>query len=393
MVGDKNGHMRILHVVGGMVRGGVETWLLHVLKHIDRSRYHMDFLVHTTQPCAYDDEVRALGSRIIPCMHPSRPWTYARNFKRALRRNGPYDIVHSHVFNYSGYALNLARQMSVDVRIAHSHNDDSYLKAQAGLLRRGYLGLMGRWINHNANLGLAGGRNAASALFGPNWEADQRWQTLYYGVDLSRFRDAVDPVKVRAELNIEPDAFVIGHVGRFVDVKNHVFLVEVAAEVARREPKTYLLLVGDGMLRPSIEQKIAQTGLANRNTVGPRPQTEIPRLMMGAMDVFVLPSISEGLPLVGIEAQAAGLPLILSDAITEELDQVKPLVQRKSLSQPVSAWADLVLAARGVRSQISQSQALALMKKSPFNIQTGVKRLEEIYSDFRLASNRQPIAS
>ena len=101
--------VRILHVVGGLNRGGVETWLFQTLQHVDRSKYHFDFLVHTEQSCAYDDEVRSLGARIIPCLSPSRPVRYARNFLRILREFGPYDCVHSHVHHFSGYVLTLAR--------------------------------------------------------------------------------------------------------------------------------------------------------------------------------------------------------------------------------------------------------------------------------------------
>lgn len=374
----EKGTIRVLHVVGGMNRGGIETWLMHILRYIDRERFCMDFLVHTIQPCAYDDEIRALGSQIIPCLHHKQPWSYARNFKRSLREHGPYDVVHSHVHHYSGYVLRLAQQTGLPVRIAHSHSDTSPRQAQAGLLRRGYLTLMKRWITHYATVGLAVSRQAAMALFGPAWEADPRWQILHYGIDLTPFQGHVDSVAVRAELNIPAEAFVIGHVGRFVEVKNHTFLVDISAEVAKREPQMHLLLVGDGPLRPAIEQKVAQAGLADR-VVFAGLWSDVPRLMRGAMDVFVLPSFYEGLPLVGIEAQAAGLPVILSDAITEEVDKVKPLVRRLSLSQPASGWAEAVLAARDAAPTMTQPDALAVMEKSPLNIQTSAKLLEEVY--------------
>src|ERR1700733_11910503 len=131
--------MRILHVLGKLDRGGVETWLVQVLRHIDRQKYQMDFLVHSESPGAYDEEVRALGSRIIPCLHPSNPVMYARNFRRALRQYGPYDVVHSHVHHYSGYVLTLAAMWGVPVRIAHSHNDTRAAEASTSIGRREYL--------------------------------------------------------------------------------------------------------------------------------------------------------------------------------------------------------------------------------------------------------------
>jgi len=370
--------IRILHVLGGMVRGGVETWLMHVLRHIDRERFRMDFLVHTTQPCAYDDEIRALGSQIIPCLDPPRPWMYAHNFKRALREHGPYDVVHSHVHHYSGYVLRLAQQAGVPVRMAHSHNDTSPVEANAGLMRRGYLTLMKRWITQHATVGLAASPLAAADLFGPVREADPRWQILHYGIDLTLFQGHIDPVAARAELNIPAEAFVMGHVGRFTEQKNHAFLVDIVIEVAKREPRTRLLLVGDGSLRPAIEQQVAQTDLTDR-VIFAGLRADVPRLMRGVMDVFVLPSFYEGLPLVGIEAQAAGLPVILSDAITEEVDRVRPLVWRLSLSQPASAWAEAILKMRDDAPAITQQNALAVIEKSSFNIQTSVKSLAEVY--------------
>jgi len=379
MTGSDGAPIRILHVVGGMVRGGVETWLMHILRHIDRDRFHMDFLVHTTQPCAYDDEARALGSRIIPCLHPSRPLLYAHNFKRTLREHGTYDTVHSHVHHYSGYILRLAQQAGVPLRIAHSHNDTSSLQAQAGLLRRLYLRLMKYWIGRHATVGLAASRKAAVALFGPGWNADLRWQILHCGIDLAPFQNRVDPTAVRAELGIPPGAFVIGHVGSFGEQKNHTFLVDIAAEVAKREPKMFLLLIGDGPLRPVIEQKVIWKGLAERVVfAGIRP--DVPRLMLGAMDVFVLPSFHEGLPIVGIEAQAAGLPFILSDATTEELDKVKPQIRRMSLSQPASAWAEVILTARDAAPAITQADALAIIEKSSLNIAYSIRMLGKVYA-------------
>ncbi|MGD0041301.1 MAG: glycosyltransferase, partial [Isosphaeraceae bacterium] len=213
--------IRILHVVGGMNRGGIETWLMHVLRHIDREMYRMDFLVHTARPCAYDTEIWDLGSRIIPCLHPSRPWWYARNFFRALHAFGPYDIVHSHVHHFSGLVLRLAHRAGVLMRIAHSHNDASPVDGRARLPRRLYLRLMERWIAHHATLGLAASPEAAASLYGPHWADDPNRRVLYCGIDLAPFRSLLDGAAVRREFGIPDGAYVVGHVGRFFPQKNH----------------------------------------------------------------------------------------------------------------------------------------------------------------------------
>ena len=140
--------MRILHVLGKLDYGGVETWLVQVLRHIDRQKYQMDFLVHTTDPGMYDEEVRALGARIIPCLGPSNPLQYALNFRRVLGEYGPYDVVHSHVHHYSGYVLMLAAMVGVTVRIAHSHNDTRSAESAKSVGRRAYRRIMQMMIRH-----------------------------------------------------------------------------------------------------------------------------------------------------------------------------------------------------------------------------------------------------
>ena len=377
-ISTKQPPIRILHVVGGMNRGGVETWLMHVLRHIDRDRFQMDFLVHTEKPCPYDDEASALGSKIIPCLSPSKPWLYGRNFKRILREYGPYDIVHSHVHHFSGYVLYLAKQAGVPVRIAHSHNDTSAIDAKAGLHRQLYLSLTKWSISWCSTVGLGCSCNAVADLFGAGWKTDIRWQVLHYGVDLKPFYDRVDSTGVRAEFGILADAFAIGHIGRFETQKNHLFLLEIAAEVAKQELKMHLLLIGDGSLRSDIEQKVVQMGLSDRVTFAGN-RSDVPRLMLNAVDVFLFPSLHEGLGLVLIEAQAAGLPCIFSDVVPEEADLVRPLLQRISLSKSASIWAEAVMSARSGASAISQRDALAVVEKSPFNIAASVKKLTEVY--------------
>lgn len=374
--------IRILHVVGGMNRGGIETWLMHILRHIDRDRFQMDFLVHTDKPCAYDAEIRALGSRIIPCLEYSKPWLYARNFQRILREFGPYDIVHSHVHHFSGYVLYLARKAGVPVRIAHSHNAGSSLEPHRGGLHRPlYLTLMKSFISRYATFCLGCSEIASADLFGQNWKNSPHSQILYCGINLVPFQQPIDSFEVRNELNIPPDAFVIGHVGRFEKQKNHQFLLEIFAEVVRKEQQAYLLLVGEGSLRAKITQQARSMGIADR-VFFTGSRSDVPRLMRGAMDVFLFPSRYEGLPLVLIEAQAAGLPCILSDVITEEVDVIKPLMPRLSLSKPASIWAEVILKMKNNQLKITQRETLKIVDESEFTIENSIKKVEHIYSIF-----------
>src|ERR1700674_3108447 len=134
--------VRILHVVGGMDRGGIETWLMHALQRVDRRHFHMDFLSHTPHACAFDADISSLASTLITGPAPHQPWQYGREFKRVLKEHGPYDVVHCHVHHFNGYVLKLATAAGVSHRFAHSHNDTKERDTGATAARRFYMAMM-----------------------------------------------------------------------------------------------------------------------------------------------------------------------------------------------------------------------------------------------------------
>ena len=223
----------VLHVVGVMDRGGVETWLMHILRRIDRSAFAFNFLTQTNQPGVFDEEIRDLGSRVIPCLHPSQPWFYARTLRQILTSER-CDIVHSHVHHYSGFVLRIARSSGVTGRIAHSHLDSSFADGHSSLTRAGYLKLTKTWIARHSSCKLAASEQAALSLFGKADRSNQ-WQIMPYGADLEPFAAPVDRAAVRKQLGLPENAFVIGHAGRLVEQKNHAFLLRIAAEVSDQE--------------------------------------------------------------------------------------------------------------------------------------------------------------
>ncbi len=377
--------IRILHVVGVMDRGGAETWLMNVLRNIDRARFYMDFLVHAQKPGAFDSEIRALGSEVIPCLAPSRPWTYARRFRQILRHRAPYDVVHSHVHHYSGFVLRLAQGQGVPVRIAHSHNDTSCMDQASGIARRQYLNLSKRWIARYATHRLACSDTAGAALFGDDSNSQSPWLTLRCSIDLTPFQGQGDACNMRSQLGIPPETLVIGHVGRFAEQKNHRFLIDVAEELIGRRPNICFLLIGDGPLRASIESTVCVRNLSHAvRFLGVR--SDVAQLMMNAMDVLLLPSLHEGLPVVLIEAQAAGLPCVISDVVTSEADIVPPLIRRLSLSDSPRQWAEAIIAAHDIRLAGPRSQALAEVRRSPYNIGQAMPDLEHLYTPRRLVA-------
>ena len=368
---------RILHVVYQMDRGGAETWLMHVFRHIDRSRFQFDFLVHARKQCAYDEEILKLGGRIFRAPHPSQFWTYDRYVRRLLRDQGPFAAVHSHTCYFDGHVLRMAAREGVPLRIVHSHN--SLYPRLPGLARKIYLYVTTPWIERYATCGLACSAAAACALFGADWTRDPRWKVLFYGLDFSAFSAPSNRADVRAELRIPENALVVGHVGRFYEQKNHVFLIDVARELVGRRPQTHFLLVGDGPLKARIENQVAQAGL-QRHVTFAGVRADVPRLMLSAMDVFLFPSLYEGTPLVLMEAQAAGLPCVFSDVITPEADVVSSLVKRVSLSEPPASWAKTVEELLAAPPAVAKAEALATAVQSQFNLFSSIRRLECLYA-------------
>jgi glycosyltransferase involved in cell wall biosynthesis len=369
--------IRILEVVNRMDREGVQTWLMHILRRIDRSEFAIDFLSHSDQQSAFNDEIRELGSAVIPCLEPHHPWTYALNLKRIFATKGPYDVIHCHIHHFSGLVVRVAKSAGVGLRIVHSHLDSSEADSNASAARRLYLNLMDHWIANSANRRIAASQKAGEALFGSN---SQSWSILPYGIDFKPFHAVEDKHGLRQQLGLPSDAFVVGHVGRFDEQKNHSFFIRVAAEVASRCETIHFLLAGDGALRPSVEREVASLKLSRRFTfLGVRP--DIPRLLVSAIDAFLFPSLFEGCPLSLIEAQAAGLPSCYSDTITNEVAIVPALLRSLSLHQPIADWAGAVLAMKDCCPPISRSAALSLAEASPFNIENAVRLLEDVYAN------------
>ena len=366
---------RVLHVIRAMARAGAETWLMHALRRLDGKRIRLDFLVHTDQPCAFDEEIESRGCRIFRVCNPLHSFAYGHAVTRILRENA-FDAVHSHVHHFSGYLMMLARMAGTHLRIAHSHNDTSHLDRAATQVRRGYLHLMKRWIRSHATRTVGVSRRAGESLFGAGWLRDPRSRLLYCGVDLAPFRTLPSRHEVREELGLESDDLVIGHVGRFDPQKNHGFLLDVTAQIMARRPNSRLLLVGEGPLRQAAEERVRALGVGGRVTFA-GVRSDVPR-MLAAMDVFLFPSHHEGLPLSLIEAQAAGLPCVISDAIAEETDVNVQSIERLSLLDSPARWAEAVLQA-GTAGAQPPAHSLHTIENSPFDIRRSVEGLYELY--------------
>ncbi|KAF1086092.1 putative glycosyltransferase EpsF [Sporotomaculum syntrophicum] len=329
---------RVLIISNTMDAGGAETFLMKVYRYIDRNVLQFDFLVNRPGRNFYEDEIFALGGRMYRGFSKSRYPVKSFNRIRRLVKFGCYDaVLLVAVHPVAWLDLLAARMGGAKIRLVRSTNSSSGGGSVANLLA-----VLSRPLVRTLATGmLAPSDQAAGWLFGDKAVKEGRVTIITNGLPLEQYR--FDPdirARVRDELGCK-DAFVVGHIGRFNKQKNHSYLIEVFAQLVSRCEKACLMLVGTGELEGSIQELVRKKGLAERVLfLGVR--SDVPRLLM-AMDELILPSLYEGMPNVVVEAQATGLPCLISDTITKEV-VLTDLVQRLPLAENKSIWVKESLA-------------------------------------------------
>lgn len=329
--------IRVAQIMGYMNGAGVEAVVMNYYRHIDRSKVQFDLIVCEGSHFVPRDELEALGGRVF--MVP--PYSHVVEFQKELQhlfRREQWKIVHSHINALSLFSLRAAKKAGIPVRIAHSHSTSG----KGEYAKNAVKALLKTQANRYPTHRFACSRYAGEWLFGKG----EDFEVVYNAIDLNRFSfNAEARAKARADLCLVGGQFAVGHVGRFMAQKNHGFLIDVFEQVAKRREDAVLLLVGTGEAEACVESSVAERGLSDRvRFLGQR--TDMPE-MYAAFDAFVLPSLYEGLCLVGVEAQRSGLPCLLSDAITREVD-VTGVCRFLPIDAP-AVWADAVcgLEARG----------------------------------------------
>ena len=323
--------IRILMLFTILNRGGAETMVMNYYRNIDRTRVQFDFLVHREERGAYEDEIEAMGGRIyrmIP-FHPLTFGKYRKQIAAFFDAHPEYRIVHGHCSELGYFVYREAHKRGVPVIIAHAHSSQAMLDTK-WLFRTYFKHAMQKYVTQiftcgeEAGVWLAGKRLSATAILQRN------------AIDTQRYRYSSETsVKVRESLGIPADCTVIGHVGSFQKVKNHAFLIEVFQALHQCHPHTRLVLVGEGSLRMEMMQKVKDLHLEHAVMfLGSR--SDVPDLLK-AMDVFVFPSLWEGLSVAMMEAQSAGLPCVVSDTIPAEV-AMTDLVSFVSLKAPMADW-------------------------------------------------------
>lgn len=367
----------ICHIVHGMGIGGIETWLMHIFRAQpqlrDRTGLIITGSISSTRP-SYEHEVQAMGIPIYRVPFSYAAFPYMRRLAKLLRQLQP-QITHCHHSYLSGLSTYAARLAGVPLRIAHYHSPyPSYQRTPQHLLYAHFAHVLER---KSATAILGCSSDTLTSHFGADWHSNPRISCLYCGINLDPFSQPMhDRMQIRAELGLPADAFVIGHIGRFTIQKNHTFLLQILQALQVVTPNAHLVLVGDGPLREEIAQQAAAMRLADRvHFIGTR--TDVPDLMRSAFDIFVLPSLLEGLGLVAVEAQAAGLPCIIADTVPEEVTVIPAMVTRIPLQASAEAWAQAIFTARP--AAIDPTHCLHAVAASPFSIGTSIRSLEQIY--------------
>lgn len=362
--------IRVLHIVNIMNRGGLETMIMNLYRNIDRTKVQFDFLTHNTQPGDYDDEIKELGGKIYNVVPRRQGIIKNRRQLMEFFKNHPkYKIVHMHVSSLSYITpLKIATMANVPTRAIHSHNT-----IQKGSTHKVLHMINQRKIKEYATNYFACSDVAAKWLYGNH---------LYNRLDIHLINNSIDARKfsfnrgvrerVRKELGIN-DKFLIGHVGRFQEQKNHNFLVDIFKEINEINPNTVLMLIGRGELEDEIKNKVLKLGLED-SVMFMGVRADIPELLQ-AMDVFLFPSLHEGLPVTLVEAQASGLRIIASDSITEEIC-LTGLVQFLSLRQSALEWAKVVLNYSGGYKRIDTFEKIS---KAGYDVKTLARELEQFY--------------
>lgn len=331
--------LRVLQAVTCMDRGGLETMLMNYYRHIDRTRVQFDFLTHRAREGAYDKEIYSLGGKVftVPRQNPFSP-AYRHALHKFFSAHPAYTVVHAHLDCLSGVVLGCAKQHGVPVCIAHAHTTN-----QLRDFKYPIKDLYKRIIPRTATDLLACGEDAGRWMFG-----SAPFLVLPVAIDTEKFRfDKNMREDMRRTLGITKEELLIGHVGQFRKEKNQAFLLDVLHSLRACGTKSKLLFVGDGEKRAAVQNRAAALGLTPYVLfLGVRE--DVPALLH-AMDVFCMPSLYEGMPLAVLEAQAAGLPCLVSNGVPKDCLQT-PRARQLPLSAPPSKWAEVILAESKVLS-------------------------------------------
>ena len=355
---------RVLHIIGKMDRAGAETMLMNLYRSIDRSKFQFDFVTFTTEKGDYDEEILSLGGKIIPIVAKDSVGRMVELY-RFLKIHPEYKIVHSHVLLNNAFQLTAASLAGVKMRISHSHNTSNGGK---GAIVSAYEKLAKKTINRLATHKIACGSEASTYLYGD----DDNVIILPNAVDVKAIQKTVN--ESRQNSPFDSNVINIIQVARFMPVKNHAFVLDIAAALQAKQTNFVIHLVGDGQLRTQIEEQVTNRKLTDHIKFwGLR--TDVIELMANA-DLMILPSLHEGFPVVLVESQAAGLSSLISDTVAKEVDLGLGLVEFLPIDN-AELWAERIK--NFVKLNLSDEKIFKTLSHQGFDIHQNVIELQQLY--------------
>lgn len=363
--------IKVLHCVSNMDRAGIETMLMNYYRNIDKKNFQFCFLCNKKKPGAYDDEIKSYGGKLFysPGLNPLKWMKYHKTVKQIMLDN-KFDIVHVHNGAFGLQALIAAKSAGIKVRISHAHGTriDHNLKA---LLKIIYKSQLKKYATHYWGCG----SEAIQYYYGKNAMEFDNTYLLKNAIDCRKFAfDKILREKIREKHNIKDNELVIGHIGRFMPQKNHTFLIEIFEALVKKDSRYKLLLIGDGELKDSIEADVNQKGLSKHVIFTGNISNA--NEYYQAMDLFILPSLFEGLPVVGIEAQANGLPCLMSSTVSKEVKLTKN-VNFLDLKTDKEEWVNFIL-----KMNLSRDDKVNdTIVESGYEILEATRRLEDKYQE------------
>lgn len=321
--------IRILHMVGAMYPGGMENFIMNLYEKIDQEQFQFDFIVHLRRENDYRKQIEAMGGRVyeIPRL-TKRPFASLKQLYAIVKKNR-YPIVIRHTANALIVPQLIAAKMAGAKTICHSHNETD---PKASLHR-----LAKKWIKQAADRRLACSKRAGEWMYG-----SLDFQVIHNAINVEKFAYSPDKAeKINREFSLQGKT-VYGHIANFIESKNHQFLLSVFDEIRKKDSDAMFICLGDGDLRPEIEQEILRLDLRDRVILAGSRMDAFD--FLSRFDLLIFPSLFEGLPLTLIEAQAAALPALISDTITPDVIITEGLVHRQALNTQPAVWADRAIA-------------------------------------------------
>ena len=369
---EKNEPIRVAQIMGKWVGGGVEAVVMNYYRHIDRDKIQFDFICDDDSTRIPTEEIEKLGGKVILIPPYQKVFKYHKTLKKVLQE-GQYKIVHSHINALSVFSLWAAKSAGVPVRIAHSHSTSNKKEWKKTLLKN----ILRPFSKVFATDYFCCSELAGRWLFGNKTYDQGNVYLLNNAIDVDKFKyDEKIRKEKRKELNIKDNQLVIGHIGRFVQQKNHEFLIDIFNEIYKQDKNAILLLIGEGPLKEEIQNKVNELGLdKNVKFLGQRSDANE---LYQAMDAFVLPSLYEGLPVVGVEAQAAGLPCFFSSDMTKETKTLSTTMFMELMCLP-KQWANTILKEQKNIERIDTSKKIT---DNNFNITVEAEKLKKQYDVF-----------